>query len=408
MRDSWKMNILILHQNFPGQFRSIAQHLLTVKGVNIKAIAHKKCPGLENVETIKYELHRSIAKETHHYIRPLESGVLYGQAVARLLLKLKQDRFYPHIVLAHPGWGEALYVKDVFPNAKLISFFEFFYQSKGADVGFDPSLKVSFDDMARVRTKNALNLLNLDACDVGISPTNWQKSLHPAAYHSKIRVIHEGVDVELLKPATAASFRLPNGAVLHHHDEVVTYVARNLEPYRGFPTLMKTIELVSRQKPNCQFVIVGGDEVSYGGAPKDASCWREKMVREVELDLSRVHFLGRIPYDQYRLLLQISTVHVYLTYPFVLSWSMLEAMASGCLVIGSATAPVQEVITEGFNGLLVDFFHHEDLAKRICDVLNHRDGFDEIKRRARETIVNGYSHKKGLIEYMRLFDQVLG
>lgn len=271
------MNILIIHQNFPGQFRYLASHLASDPNIRMKAIAHKNCPGIPGIETLTYELHRHSAKETHHYVRPLESSVLYGQAVARILLKLRNEKFYPHIVLAHPGWGEALYVKDVFPQAKLISFFEFFYHSKGADVGFDPEQNVGFDDLARVRTKNALNLLNLEACDIGISPTQWQKFLHPKEYCSKIRVIHEGIDTRLLLPDSSATFKLPNGEVLDRSQELVTFVARNLEPYRGFPTLVKAIELVSQKRPHTHFIIVGGDGVSYGAAPKGASCWRDKL-----------------------------------------------------------------------------------------------------------------------------------
>lgn len=402
------MNILILHQNFPGQFKHVALHLRGMAGVNLKAIAHNNCPGLSGIETLTYDLHRSVAKQTHHYVKPLENGVLYGQAVARVLLKLKSEKFYPHIVVAHPGWGEALFVKDVFPAAKLISFFEFFYHAKGADVGFDPTQSVSFDDIARVRTKNALNLLNLDACDIGISPTQWQKSLHPQSYHSKIRVIHEGVDGELLKPDPSVKFKLPSGVMLGQVDEVVTYVARNLEPYRGFPTLMKAIALIAKQRPNCHFIIVGGDGVSYGAAPKNASCWREQLLKEVDIDTSRVHFLGRVPYDQYRKILQVSSVHFYLTYPFVLSWSMLEAMATGCLVMASATAPVQEVITGGVNGLLVDFFDHEEWAKRAIFVLAHLDDYRNIRTKARETVLRHYSQKAGLNRYLQLFEEVLG
>lgn len=221
-------------------------------------------------------------------------------------------------------------------------------------------------------------------------------------------MIHEGVDGELLKPDPSVKFKLPSGVVLGQGDEVVTYVARNLEPYRGFPTLMKAVAVIAKQRPNCHFIIVGGDGVSYGAAPKNASCWREQLLKEVDIDTSRVHFLGRVPYDQYRKILQVSSVHFYLTYPFVLSWSMLEAMATGCLVMASATAPVQEVITDGVNGLLVDFFDHEEWAKRAIFVLAHLDDYRNIRTKARETVLRHYSQKTGLNRYLQLFEEVLG
>ena len=399
------MNILFLHQNFPGQFRHIAAYLAKQPGYRVLAIAKKTAPGLEGVRLIRYDLHREPSKQAHHYVRPLEAGVLHGQAVARVLLKLKAQGFVPDVVIAHPGWGEALYVKDVFPHTRLISFFEFFYHPEGADCGFDPEFPVSFDDRTRIRSKNALHLMNLEACDIGISPTQWQKSLHPTAYHHKIEVIHEGIDTDTLRPDPEASFTLPNGVTLHAGQPVVTYVARNLEPYRGFHSFMRCLPQLLQQHPTCQVLIVGGDDVSYGSKPKDAANWREKLQGEVELDPTRVHFLGRIPYDSYRKVLQISAAHVYLTYPFVLSWSMLEAMASGCLVIGSATPPVQEVIRHQENGLLVDFFDISALANTITHTLQHPGQYQNLRQTACEQAHLLYSHKHGLAAYLRLIHQ---
>lgn len=357
------------------------------------------------MKLIRYDLHREPSKQAHHYVRPLEAGVLHGQAVARVLLKLKAQGLVPDVVIAHPGWGEALYVKDVFPRTRLISFFEFFYHPEGADCGFDPEFPVSFDDRTRIRSKNALHLMNLEACDLGISPTQWQKSLHPTVYHSKIEVIHEGIDTDTLRPDQDASFTLPNGTTLHTGQPIVTYVARNLEPYRGFHCFMRCLPQLLQQHPTCQVLIVGGDDVSYGSKPKDAANWREKLQGEVSLDPARVHFLGRIPYDSYRKVLQISAAHVYLTYPFVLSWSMLEAMASGCLVIGSATPPVQEVIRHQENGLLVDFFDTGALANAVTHALQYPEQYQSLRHTACQQAHLLYSHKNGLAAYLRLIHQ---
>ena len=224
--------------------------------------------------------------------------------------------------------------------------------------------------MLRIRTKNSINLLNLQVSDAGISPTQWQKSLYPSEYQSKISVIHEGVNTDIAKPNSKAAFTLPNGQKLTAKDKVVTYVARNLEPYRGFHQFMRALPEICQRQPDCHVLIVGGDEISYGKKPDGGLNYREKMLNEVHIDQNRVHFLGKLPYADYLSVLQISSAHIYLTVPFVLSWSMLEAMAAECVVIVSNTAPVSEVINSE-NGILVDFFSPTEIAQKVVEVLEN-------------------------------------
>jgi len=398
------MKILLIHQNFPGQFRQVAPVWARQPGWQVLGLGRDTAPGLPDVQWLKYKLHREVGPQQHHYLRQMEGAVLHGQAVARGLHQLKRQGFVPDVVFAHPGWGETLYLRDIFPDTRLIHFCEWFYGTRASDVNFDPEFPTDFDGLARLRTWNALHLLNLESCDVGVSPTAWQRSRHPAIYQPKIHQIHEGVDTERLGPDPKVAITLPDGTVLKAGDPVITYVSRNLEPYRGFHSFMRALEKVQQAHRSCHAIIVGGDDVSYGQKPKDAAHWRERMLREVRLDPQRTHFLGKVPYDTYRQVLQVSAAHVYLTYPFVLSWSMLEAMATGCLVIGSRTAPVQEVIEHGVNGLLTDFFDAGAIADQVVHALDQGAALQPLRQRALADVRERYSLAQGEAAYRRLLE----
>ena len=398
------MKILFVHQNCPGQYKHLAPALAARKGWDVRFLTRPGKPDVAGVTKIEYELAREPAKETHRYIKNLESAVLYGQAAARAAEKLRQSGFVPDVIVGHAGWGETMYLKDVFPTARLLGYFEFYYRAYGSDVDFDRDRKVNLDDRARIRTKNAAQFISLEAADWGVSPTVWQKSQLPREFHGRISVIHEGIDTETVKPNAEARVVLPNGLELKKGDEVVTYVARNLEPYRGFPVFMRVVEEICRRRPQAQVLIVGSDGVSYGRRLPDGQTYREQALEQVEIDPERVHFLGRLSYEHYLKVLQVSAVHVYLTYPFVLSWSMLEAMASGCVIVGSDTPPVQEVIRDGENGLLVDFYDHVAIAGRIEEVLDHEDRMTEVGTRARRAIVRNYSIDKCLRDQIRMVE----
>ncbi|TBU95471.1 glycosyltransferase family 4 protein [Phytopseudomonas dryadis] len=393
------MNVLFIHQNFPGQFRHIAAHLSREPGVEVRAIGRDHAPGLAGIHLHRYRLHRQASKETHPYARTLEEGVLHGQQVLRLLLDMQRQGYRPDVVIAHPGWGESLYVKQVFPEARLIHFCEYYYHTEGADAGFDPEFPLTLHGAAAIHSRNALHLLNLENCDLAITPTHWQHSLHPAAYHDKIKVIHEGIDTAHLGPDANAVFILPDGRQLKAGDPVVTYVARNLEPYRGFHQFMRALPRLLAAHPTCQVLVIGGDDVSYGTRPKDAPNWRAKLLRENPVDPNRVHFLGKVDYATYRTALQVSAAHIYLTYPFVLSWSLLEALACGCQVIASDTAPVREVIRHGDNGWLVDFFDGEALVQRTLQALSGRSQKSGIQEQAQRS-AQAYSISKGVDGYL--------
>ena len=235
----------------------------------------------------------------------------------------------------------------------MLLYCEFFYRARGGDMGFDPEFPPNAEKILRLRVMNAPLLMSLDASDWGMAPTRWQQKQFPAPYAERMSVIHDGIDTDLVTPGSEP-----------RDQELITYVARNLEPYRGFHVFMRAIPEIQKRRPNARIVIVGGDEVSYSPRLPAGETYRQRLLREIDgkADLSRVHFTGRIPYAEYLELLRRSSVHVYLTYPFVLSWSLLEAMSAGCLVVASRTPPVEEVIRDGENGLLVDFFSTEQIA----------------------------------------------
>ncbi len=394
------MRYLFIHQNFPGQFCHVAKVLADDPSNEVIGIGEapnlKSRPALHaRIRVLSHQPHGSAHKETHHYLRDFEGHLRRGQTVVRLLLKLRdEDGFQPDVIVAHPGWGEGLFLKDIFPNARIIQYFEYYYQGTGGDVGFDPEFPSTLDDQLRVRIKNTTQLHSLIGCDQGVSPTAWQQSRYPAELRNKIEVIHEGIDTEIVKPDAGAWVEI-NGQRLQAGDEIVTYVARNLEPYRGFHTFMRSLPKLQALRPNAKVIIVGGDEVSYGKRLPEGQTYRQRYCAEVQdrVDWSRVFSVGKLPYADYLKVLQISAAHVYLTYPFVLSWSMLEAMAAGCLLVASDTAPVKEVIEDGQNGLLVDFFDHDRLANKITEVLANPEIHPPLRNSARKTIVEQYDLK---------------
>lgn len=401
------MKIIFIHQNFPGQFRHIAAELASKPGNKVVSICQVYAPKMSNMDCVVYQPQPAPSSPVHPYLESTQRFILNAQAVVKALQTLKQNRFQPDVIFAHTGWGEALYVKEVFPDVPLVGFFEFYFHPEGADVGFDPEQPVDLDDRLRVQTRNAIHLLSLQTADFGITPTKWQRSVFPPEYQSRLRLIHEGINVGMAVPDPAATFTLENGLKLSRNQEVITYVSRNLEPYRGFHQFMRAVAEICRRRPQAHILILGGDDVSYSARLPNGRSYREKLLSEVHVDRNRVHFLGRIPYAQYLKVLQISSVHIYLTVPFVLSWSMLEAMSAECLVIGSNTAPVTEVIKHEVNGLLVDFFSPPAIADTVDRVLNHPEQMQAMRLAARQTILQRYTHLLGIAAYQNLLTEIL-
>lgn len=388
------MNLLLLHPNFPGQFKLLTKALSLREGWQLVAVGNGERSEAEvgHLNYFHYNHPTGPAEATFPVAQDFAEHARTGKTVADVLTRLRVHGFQPDVILAHPGWGDAMFAREVFPEAKLIAYLEYFYNTRHCDLDFDPEFPPASIDMRYVPMRNATNLMAFAAASRCITPTPWQASLFPQPIRSQLHVLHEGIDTAHVMPNPYASFQLPNGATLTRADEVVTYVSRSLEPYRGFHIFMRSLPELMRQRPKAQFLLVGREDVSYGRRHPSGKPWKSVMLDEVgaELDQSRIHFLGNLAYDDYLDLLRISSVHVYLTYPFVLSWSFLEAMACGCTIIGSGTGPVLDVLKDGENGRTVGFFDKAALIDTICELLDDPAQRERLSRRARETVVENY------------------
>lgn len=397
------MNILFIHQNFPGQFKFLAPALVQ-QGHQVSALVLSKQAEVSDWEGVKvypYSVQRGSTPGIHPWIVDMETKTLRGEACYKAALLLRDSGYNPDLIIAHPGWGESLFLKDVWPDAKLGIYCEFHYHAKGADTGFDPEFPGDrVMDPCRLRLKNTNNLLHFQIADAGISPTHWQASTFPQPFRDKITVIHDGIDTQKLVPQPGMKLNFSTGIQLvRGQDEIITFVNRNLEPYRGYHTFMRALPELLKRRPKARVLIVGGDDVSYGSRPDAAkygnSKWKDIFAAEVRSSISdedwtRVHFLGNVPYKHFIPLLQVSTVHVYLTYPFVLSWSLLEAMSVGCAIVASNTQPLREAILDGKTGRLVDFFDAQALTQQVCELLDSPDERARLGKNAREFAVANY------------------
>jgi glycosyltransferase involved in cell wall biosynthesis len=391
------MNILLTHSNFPAQFKVLAQVLGANPDNDVYFLTQNPNGEIKGVKKILYESKKTVSRETHPYLYDTEWIIGDGQRAYEACAKIKQQGFRPDVIFGYASWGTAVFLKDLYPDVPLGLNAEWYYKPTGSDCDFAPNTKLTEDNRARIRVKNSIMMYELAACDGIICPTNFQKSQFPTHFKSSMTVVHEGIDTSFFKPSTDKNLVFKaNNTVLTKDSEIVTYATRGLEVYRGFPQFIEALSLLQKERPNLHAVIAGADHTFYGAPPEGNKTCKELCLEAFPLDLSRVHFVGQLGVSEYLKLLQISKAHVYFTYPFVLSWSMLEAMACETPMICSATAPVQEVITDGYNGQLVDFFDASQLAQKITNVLNKPKSFRRMQKNARKTVVENYEIKSCL------------
>lgn len=385
------MKLLCTHRVYPGQFRNLLNFLAKDTRHHVEFLAYRlhEAPP-DNVKVAMYQPARLVAEETHPYMQSCENAVLFGQAAYRIATKMKQQGFYPDVIFGHSGWGPTLYLQEVFPKARMICYFEWFYRARGSSHGFHPNIPLLPEHEAQIRTKNAPILMDLVAAKAGQTPTDWQRRQFPSEHQPKIEVIHDGVDTEYFSPQPTGLFLPRLGLDLRNASKLVTYVATGMEPMRGFPEFMQAVSQLQQRCPQCEIVVVGEDRTEYSNPLASGKTYRQLMMELYPYDLKRIHFTGRLSIDEYRQVLRASAAHVYFTFPYILSWSMLEAMACGCLVVGSATPPVQEVIRDRENGVLCDFFAITQLTDILAEALEQPAAYSQIRENARDTILQRY------------------
>lgn len=388
------MKLLFVHQNMPGQYRELVQWLSAQGGHEIVFLTQReKHPDIKGVRTVVYKTHHVADNDAYGLSKTWETAAGNGFGAVQALGQIVKAGFTPDIVIGHVGWGEMTFFREVLPNTPMIGFFEYFYSVHGGPVGFDPESPVSDHAPYLMHGHNVVPLVNIEAVDLGHSPTMWQRNRFPESFHDKIYVCHDGIRTDKLVPNKKASVTLGRiGRPLTKKDEIVTFMARNLETTRGYHQFMRAVPHIQKARPNARILVIGGNDVSYGGKSKHPGGLRGQMEAEVGhlLDWDRLHFLGQVPYEDYQKIIQISTCHIYLTMPFVLSWSLLESMSMGATIVASDVAPVREAMTHQETGLLVDFFDAEAIAAQVSEVLARPKSFAHIGPAARQHVVDTY------------------
>lgn len=392
------MKLLFVHQNFPGQYRELFAWLRAQGGHELVFLTQRKdVTHVPGARIVSYDAHHKPAADAYALTQYWEECAGNGFGCAQAAEALKAEGFTPDIILGHVGWGELTFLKQVWADVPIIGYFEYYFLAQGGSVGFDPEFPASPHAPYTMHARNAVNFANFHSVDLGHSPTHWQRDTFPEAFRDKIYVQHDGIRTDQLRPNPKAQVALGRlGRAVTREDEIFTYMARNMEPTRGFHAFMRALPHILDARPNARALIIGGNDASYGKKSGTSGGYRAEMEREVgdRVDWSRVHFLGRVPYTDYQKIIQVSRCHIYLTVPFVPSWSLLETMSMQTPIVASDVAPVREVITHGENGLLADFFQPEDIARKVVDVLERPGTYAHLAPNARAHVKAHYDFTK--------------
>lgn len=407
------MKVLFLHPNMPGQYKLLARFCAAARDNQVVFLTEPGKPDIPGIHKAEYSAPPELPEQFARRLSSLNlvkfsQNIMASQNARESCRNLKNKGFVPDIIVGHLGWGSGLFLKDVFPDTPVLNYADYFFAPNGADQTFLNNRDASDHDRARRRIINTAALFALTESDWCVTSTFYQRNVHPDVFHPKISVLHDGIDTDNVAPDPDAVFKLPNGKILSRADEVITYISPVFEPHRGFPQFMEAVDILLKERPQCHVVVVGKKGGRGYGLPanKDSPGYLQEMLSRFRPDNTRFHLTGPLSHDRMVKVMQISSAHIYLTIPFVLSWSILEAMAAGCVVIGSDTGPVQEVITHGSNGLLANFFSPEDIAASAASALDNREAMEDIRRNARQTVLDQYAFKTVLPLHLGLINDL--
>jgi glycosyltransferase involved in cell wall biosynthesis len=396
------MHVLFVHQNYPAQFGHIAAHLSARHGWKC-TFATTVPPGTAaGVERIQYKVQGGATQKNHYCSRTFENAIWHTHGVFEALKARRDVR--PDLIVGHSGFGSTLFLRELY-DCPIVNFFEYFYRPTGSDMDFRPDFPSTELNRLRARARNAMLLLDLENCDVGYAPTVWQRSRLPEIFHPKVRVIFDGVDQSVWKRTPDAP-RILGKTMIPDDVRIVTYVSRGMESMRGFDVFMKTANEICKRRKDVVFAVVGDDRVCYGGDEHvtGTKSFKQWVLSQDSYDLSRFHFLGLLPPDQLARIFSISDLHIYLTVPFVLSWSLMNALSCGAVVLASRTPPVEEMIQEGKNGLLCDFFDVAGMADKAEAVLDDLPGHRRLGESGTAMIQEKYGMDVCLPQFLKLYE----
>lgn len=398
------MHVLFVHQNFPAQFGQIANHLVRKHGWQC-TFASRHAGEIDGINRVIYEPKSGARSETNFCSRTFENQVWHSTALFDAL----RDRpdVKPDLIVGHSGMVSTLYLRELY-DVPIINYFEFFYRTRDSDIDFRVDLPSSdLPTLLRARTRNAMLLLDLENCDAGYAPTQFQQSQLPQEFRPKVRTIFDGIDTDFWQPIEQPVRRVGQIGIPSDH-RVLTYVSRGMESMRGFDLFMQIADRVCKQRQDVTVLVIGEDRIAYGGDARftQGKTFKQWCLDQNDFDLSRIHFVGRVRPSELVNVFSLSDAHLYLTVPFTLSWSLFNAMSCGALAIGSETAPVAELIENGKNGLLVDFFETDRWVDQVLQVLDDPAAYDPLRQAARQTILDSYTLPKCLDKMLDLYCEV--